>query len=239
MVAMSRPQVHICLLSFVVLALAEGCAQFGIHTDPEISSASSVSRMWTPPSASTLANNGIDLLETHEEKSSPDEVYDLSKLIELALKTNPQTRRAWYAAQAAAAQLGQSKAANYPTVSAESEGGYFKLPLQFPGQTLVVRNEEFLSQVKVNYDLLDFGRTRASERGAREQLIAANFSFNRAMQDLVFNVERAYYTLSAAKASVSAAEANLALSTNQSPGCRGAAQGRFGSQATNPYRRTD
>src|SRR5208283_4483891 len=93
----------------------------------------------------------------------------------------------------------------------EFEGGYFKLPLQFPGETLVVRNEEFLPQVKVNYDLLDFGRTRASERGAREQLIAANFSFNRAMQDLVFNVERAYYILSAAKASVSAAEANLAL----------------------------
>src|SRR5208283_4697649 len=93
----------------------------------------------------------------------------------------------------------------------EFEGGYFKLPLQFPGQSLVVRNEAFLPQVKVNYDLLDFGRTRARERGAREQLIASNFSFNRTMQDVVFNVERAYYVMSAAKASVSAAEANLAL----------------------------
>jgi len=183
----------------------------GLHPDPEISAPASVSRIWTRPSAAPLANHGADSWETHEAKPSPDEIYDLPKLVDLALQTNPQTRRAWYAAQAAAAQLGQSRTANYPAVSAEAEGGYFKLPLQFPGQSLVVRNEAFLPQVKVNYDLLDFGRTRARERGAREQLIASNFSFNRTMQDVVFNVERAYYVMSAAKASVSAAEANLAL----------------------------
>ena len=82
---------------------------------------------------------------------------------------------------------------------------------EFPGQTLEIRNEAFLPQIKVSYDLLDFGRTRAAQRGAREQLIAANFAFNRGIQDVVFNVEKAYYVLSAAKASVSAAEANLKL----------------------------
>jgi outer membrane protein len=76
---------------------------------------------------------------------------------------------------------------------------------------LVIRNEAFLPQIKVSYDLLDFGRSRAAERGAREQLIAANFAFNRAIQDVVFEVEKAYYVLSAAGASVSAAEANLKL----------------------------
>src|SRR5208282_5974107 len=75
----------------------------------------------------------------------------------------------------------------------------------------VVRNEAFLPQLKVSYDLLDFGRTRAAERGAREQLIAANFAFSRAIQDVVFNVEKGFYVLSAARASVSAAEANLKL----------------------------
>ena len=103
------------------------------------------------------------------------------------------------------------KRANYPQITADGEGGYLKLPIQFPGQTLVIRNEAFLPQIKVSYDLLDFGRTRASARSAREQLIAANFAFNRAIQDVVFNVEKAYYVLSAANASVSAAEANLKL----------------------------
>ncbi len=116
--------------------------------------------------------------------------YDLPALIDLALRTNPQTRRAWFAAQAADAQLGQSQAANYPKVSFDGDGGYLKLPIQFPGQTLVVRNEAFLPQIKASYDLLDFGRTRAAEHGAREQLIAANFAFNRTIQDVVFNVEK-------------------------------------------------
>src|ERR1700719_2327226 len=101
--------------------------------------------------------------------------------------------------------------ANYPQIIADGEDGYLKLPIQFPGQTLVIRNEAFLPQIKVSYDLLDFGRTRAAERSAREQLIAANFAFNRAIQDVVFDVEKAYYILSAAKSSVSAAEANLKL----------------------------
>jgi outer membrane protein TolC len=52
---------------------------------------------------------------------------------------------------------------------------------------------------------------RASERGAREQLIAANFAFDQAIQDLIFNGEKAYYVLAAANASVSAAEDNLTL----------------------------
>ena len=99
---------------------------------------------------------------------------------------------AWYAAQAADAELGQSQAGNYPQIAADGEGGYLKLPIQFPGQTLVIRNEAFLPQIKVSYDLLDFGRTRAIERSAREQLIAANFAFNRAIQEVVFDVEKAY-----------------------------------------------
>ena len=55
-------------------------------------------------------------------------------------------------------------------------------------------------------DLLDFGRSRAAERGARERLIAANFTFNRAIQDVVFAVQKAYYVLAAIQASVAAAE---------------------------------
>jgi outer membrane protein len=137
--------------------------------------------------------------------------YDLPSLVDLALKTSPQTRHAWFAALKANAQLGQSKAPDYPQIEAHAEGGYLKLPTQFPGQTLVVRQEAFLPQIKVSYDLLDFGRTRTTERGARDQLIAANFAFNQAIQDIVFNVEKAYFVLSAASASVSAAEANLKL----------------------------
>lgn len=207
----------------IVLAIAlavsfAGCGSLPPNPDIDVAPPRSAARVWIAPhsvqraneSASKLAN-----LRLFEETGGPQrdgaQPYDLPALIDLALRTNPGTQHAWYAAQGADAQLGQSHAANYPQVAFDSQGGYLKLPIQFPGQTLVVRNEAVLPQIKVGYDLLDCGRTRAGERGAREQLIAANFAFNRAVQDVVFNVEKAFYVLSAANASVSAAEANLKL----------------------------
>jgi outer membrane protein len=205
------------LLTLAILAFVESCGSFRLTPDPEVAPSGRVDRVWSPPLSVSGTNEtatNLEQLRSWRDNSAVQlraRTYDLPALVDLALTTNPQTRRAWYAAQAADAQLGQSQAANYPKITFDGEGGYLKLPIQFPGQTLVVRNEAFLPQIKVSYDLLDFGRTRAGEQGAREQLIAGNFAFNRAVQDVVFSVEKAYYILSAAKASVSAAESNLEL----------------------------
>ena len=206
------------ILTVAVLSSASGCGSLRLNPDREIAPSRTAERAWTPPPSLQNADDGVSKLdqlrrfdETEVRRLSVNGAYDLPTLIKLALKTNPQTRGAWYAALKANTQLGQSEASNYPNIQANADGGYLKLPIQFPGQTLVVRNEAFLPQIKVSYDLLDFGRSRASERGAREQLIAANFAFDQAIQDLIFNVEKAYYVLAAANASVSAAQANLTL----------------------------
>jgi outer membrane protein TolC len=65
--------------------------------------------------------------------------------------------------------------------------------------------------VELTYTLIDFGRRRAASDVAREQLAAANFTFNRQMQSVVFNTQRFFYSLAAAKAAVQAAHQNLAL----------------------------
>ena len=205
-------------LALAIVVSVLGCGSVHIDRDPDIAPAANVDRIWIPPQSVSVANVAAPQLEELRNVGESSGLQghnaaacDLPALVELALRINPQTRSAWYAAQAAQAQLGQAHAADYPKVDVEGVGGYLKLPLEFPGQTLVIRNEAFLPQIKVSYDLLDFGRARAAQRGAREQLIAANFAFNRAIQDVVFNVEKAYYILSAAKASVSAAQANLKL----------------------------
>ena len=211
------------VLSLAVFVLActnatEGCALLHLNPDPEVAPSRNADQAWTPPLSVTGLNNPISdlqqlrrLRENSAPRASGTQTYDLPSLVDLALRTNPQTQHAWYAAVEAEDQLGQSEASDYPKIDADAAGGYLKLPIQFPGQTLVVRNEAFLPRIKVSYDLLDFGRTHAAERSAREQLIAANFAFNQAIQDVVFSVEKAYYVLSAASASVSAAEANLKL----------------------------
>ena len=59
--------------------------------------------------------------------------------------------------------------------------------------------------------MLDFGRRSASADAARQQLAAANFTFNREIQEVVFNTQKAFYAVSAAKAAVEAALENLEL----------------------------
>ncbi len=209
--------VSTAFLPLATLLFMGSCGLLRLNPDPEVAPSGRADRVWSPPLSIRAANETaakIQQLQSLEDNNAPQpraQTYDLPALVDLALGTNPQTRRAWYAAQAANAQLGQSQAVNYPKIAFDGEGGYLKLPIQFPGQTLVIRNEAFLPQIKVSYDLLDFGRTHAAERGSREQLIATNFAFNRAIQDVVFDVEKAYYVLSAAKASVSAAESNVEL----------------------------
>jgi outer membrane protein len=206
---------------FVTLMLAAslgGCASYRLQPDSEVAPSGNVDRVWMPSPSIRLADQEASKLQDLRSieargglQSPAVQEYDLPALLDLALRASPQTRNAWYGALAANAQLGQSQAANYPKIEVDAEANYLKLPLQFPGQTLVIRNEVFQPQIRVSYDLLDFGRTRATERSAREQLIAANFAFNQAIQDLVFNVEKAYYIFAATNASISAAEANLKL----------------------------
>jgi len=202
----------------VVPAVLMACGPIHFNPGRDVAPTDDPARVWIPPVTVASANETTSRLDELRavdlgpaQAAPADNEYDLPTLVEVALRSNPQTRRAWYQARAAAAQYGRSHSNDYPKVAAQAEGGYFKLPLEFPGETLVIRNEVFLPQVKVSYDLLDFGRSRAAERGAREQLIAANFAFNRAMQDVVFEVEKAFYVLAAANASVSAADANLKL----------------------------
>jgi len=195
-----------------------GCTSLQLKPDPEIAPSRTAHEVWIPPRSVSGVSNGRPGLQQlrHFDVNAPlppsgTQIYDLPALVDLALKINPQTRRAWYGALAAHAGLGQSLAINFPKAGADVQASYFKLPLQFPGQTLIIDNEAFLPQFKVSYELLDFGRSRAAQRGAREQLIGANFAFDRTIQDVVFEVEKAYYMLSAANASVTAAEANLKL----------------------------
>ena len=205
-------------LAVGVSVAGSGCNQIQLNPGEDVAPPRDAGRAWIPPTSVANANQTnsgreeLKALNLHPALPvPPGDQYDLPTLIDIALRSNPQTRRAWYGAQSAAAQYGQSRSNNYPKVSGEAVGGYIKVPFQFPGQTLVVRNEVFLPELKVNYDLLDFGRSRSAERGAREQLIAANFAFNRAIQDVVFEVEKGYYILAAADASVNAAEANVKL----------------------------
>jgi hypothetical protein len=123
------------VLTVAVLSSASGCGSLRLNPDPEIAPSRTAERAWTPPLSLRNGDDGVAKLEqlrrfdeTEVGQFSVNGAYDLPALIDLALKTNPQTRGAWYAAIKANAQLGQSEASNYPNIQANADGGYFKLP---------------------------------------------------------------------------------------------------------------
>src|SRR5260370_13693435 len=174
-------------LALALVVAVAGCSSLGLKPDRDLELSGRVERPWIPPASVSVATSRLEKAYALDETKAPQalrgQVYDLAGLVDLALRTNPQTQRAWYAAQAADAQFGQSRAANYPKITATGDGGDLTLPIPFPGQTLVIRNEAFLPPIKVSYDLLDFRRTPAPEHRAREQLIPTQFAFHRAIPD--------------------------------------------------------
>ena len=97
-------------------------------------------------------------------------------------------------------------------MSANSANGYTRTLFPLPkGELAQYKLWQAEPLVQMTYTLLDFGRRSSSAEAARQALAAANFSFDRKMQDVVFAVQRAYYALCAAKAAVTAARQNLEL----------------------------
>jgi len=211
-----------------VLACLAGCARLAEQPEvnPDRWAPPSADRIWTPspasasdyrmpndlrpsPSVAAPASAQPSGQEPVHQESQP---YDLPALLDLALRENPDTRFAWESARQAAASFGAARAPYYPLVSANSANGYTRTLFPLPGG-LIAQDKTWQAQplVEMTYTLLDFGRRSSSAEAARQALAAANFSFDRKMQDVVFAVQRAYYALCAAKAAVAAARQNLEL----------------------------
>ena len=142
------------------------------------------------------------------------ESWSLEELIDLALLTNNSTKTTWYLARAAAAEAQSKKGAYYPSVDAAVEttrirgsavGGLFSF-----SQT---STDPYIA---LNWILFDFGRRRADVDEARQTLYATNWNHNSAIQNVVLQVEQAYYAylgsqalLLAQEATVKSAQTNL------------------------------
>src|SRR5216684_4426683 len=145
----------------------------------------------------------------------PNHVYSLVELIDIAQRRNPATRVAWEQARQAAINVGISRAAYLPALTASAVAGLEHFVTPFPSnlvsQGFIIFNaQEVIPQLTVNYLLLDFGGRSAAVEAAGQLSIAGNVAFTAAHQQLIFNVARAYFTLDGADAAVRAARQGLA-----------------------------
>lgn len=184
--------------------------------DPDAFAPPSYDRSWQP-SADDAAAESADVapspgaLAARDRVAVPTGTATLGDLIDVALRQNPETRSAWAAARARAAAYGRTKSDYYPALSAEAQGGYGRFLFQARPGPITIEQASLEPQLELTWLLLDFGRRGQEDEVARQDLIAANYSFNRKMQDVVFAVQSAYYALDAARSLLEASEENVKL----------------------------
>ena len=184
-----------------------GCRMVDPPADPAIA--------WTPPDWAEQEQAEEPVWDSIREKSDDlSRPLSLADCVDLALKNSPVTRQSWAAARAAAAEVGQAESLLYPQVSVSGTGTYLKqeYTLKDDGGGANVPDSDGFNYgpgLDLNWLLFDFGGVRGGIEEARQTLLATNYSFNQAIQDLILNVEKAYYELHSARSEVVAAQADV------------------------------
>jgi outer membrane protein len=202
------------LCAFVALG---GCARYAdqLEVNPRAWAPPAVEREWSPaPASRALVGSAAEAAALSDLPASDQgRKLNLTELINFALSRNPDTKQAWASALAAAAAAARARAPYYPVVSAESDSGYERVLALVPKHWGILKAWQSRNLLSLDYDLIDFGRRDARSASALNEMIASNLVFNRKIQEVVFNVERSFYGLDAARADVTAAEATLKLAT--------------------------
>src|SRR5205823_5186435 len=132
-----------------------------------------------------LAGQRFHEAETGSRVSiNPRKTYNLAELIDIAQRSNPETRVAWERARQAAAAVGLTESAYYPYLVAAAAGGYDRAFIPFPtlrvkqqapptngnlpnveivgGGTLITESLLARAELNAKWLLLDFGERKAT-----------------------------------------------------------------------------
>ncbi len=137
----------------------------------------------------------------------PGATITLAQVVDVALQNNPVTRSSYLAARSAAAQLGSKRAPYYPNVDVGVGATRSNQLSQDPNVTAT--GDVYGPSVAVTYLLLDMGGRSANAEDARYGLIAADWSHNATIQNVILGVETTYVQYVNAKAQLEAARADV------------------------------
>ena len=204
-----------------LVLLASGALLSGCVGTPRVSGGSGASPApqvaWTPP-ASALRD--VPSADTSGTPAVPADLADrirrltLAEIVDIGLRNNAATKLAWANAQAAAAAYGSQRGEWLPTVDGDVTGTRLKT-VASQGRT-AVEQSVLTPSVTLSYLVFDFGGRGGRVEGARQQLFAASFTHNAAIQDVVLRIQVAYFQylanrslLEAQRTTLREAQANL------------------------------
>jgi len=206
------------LLVMLAAVFGAGCASlpFQAAWDPYSAAPRASAAPWRsadakrqPRLASLIERLGPDV------QIDPDRQYGLADLIDLAQRVNPETRRSWEEARAAAARLGQMEGGWFPTLAAMAAAGTSSVVEKAGAGTggVPVTGPSVTPQLQLSWLLVDFGRRSAAVEEAGWRVVSANLNFTRKHQEIAFAVSRAFFTLDAQRARLAAARVTLEQTT--------------------------
>jgi outer membrane protein len=205
------------LIIIVAMTAWSGCSSS--HLAPEApdrpwkpagsSDNSTQARFELPNDPSLLKGNRSD--EADEVQVDAGHVYTLPELIDLAERTNPETRIAWEDARQAAFAVGLVEANYLPQIAVEVLGGFQHSALPIPQNVdprgyFISNSQEILPSLVLKWLLFDFGKRKGLVEAAKQTSIASNVAFTGAHQKLIFEVSRAYFALDAERIQLHVAE---------------------------------
>ena len=197
-------------LALAAAALA-GCSRFdrSAALNPYGDAPPSPAAPWAPPASQVEGQVEAPPPIPSTAPQAPGGLHDLPELIDLALQNNPDTRRLWQEARASAARLGRAEGAYLPTVTMRALGGTSRVVRAIPTGKEIIIGPGIVPDLALTWVLIDFGRRGAERDRALQELLATSYAFDRRLQTVVFDVQRSFFALDAARASVDAAQATL------------------------------
>ena len=209
------------LMAICVVCASHASAQSDSSSDvlKGLKAPSSPERPWLPPDMTGFA--GV-IKAKGEPEADPQKDYDLAELIDLAERANPETKVAWEQARQSAAAVGIAQSEYYPLLALRATADYVRQPVPVPvsattASYLDLRTEQAQPVAALEWVLLDFGRRKSGVLAAKNQLLAANLGFNARHQEIVFNVQSAFYEYCKARGRIDVAQSalNSALNVQQ------------------------
>lgn len=178
---------------------------------------------------------GCILMFTTLQAASTQKAFTLIELTDLALQKNPSTHVAWADIKNQAAALGIANSAYWPQIDADLMADYFVNQTSSSGgnETVILEEDPETADVSttlvvngggnggreaiitynpslgLNYLLLDFGTRAATAKAARYQLAAALFTHSTVVQQVILQVEQAYYQVLGQQALIKAQQESL------------------------------
>jgi outer membrane protein len=131
----------------------------------------------------------------------------LAEVVDLGLRNNPQTRISWANARAAADAYGSARGAHFPTIDGDVTGTRLKT-VASQGRSAVTQSV-LSPSLSLTYLLFDFGGRSGNIGVARNALVAANFTHNATLQNVVLQIQTAYFEYIANRALLEAQRITL------------------------------